>query len=58
MSDNGRRFYGGRVAEGGTQKTMRLIRAKTEVEESAPLDDTKVVPFWLGKELDFRLAAP
>ncbi len=37
---------------------MRLIRAKTEVEESAPLDDTKVVPFWLGKELDFRLAAP
>jgi len=57
VSDNGRRFYG-RLAEGGTQKTMRLIRAKTKVEESASLGDTQVVPFWLGKELNFRLAAP
>jgi len=56
VSDNGRRFYG-RLAGGGTQEAVRLVRAKTKVVKSSELDGTKVAPFWLGKELDFRLCS-
>ncbi|KAF8341494.1 Dihydroorotase [Cantharellus anzutake] len=56
VSGNGRRFYG-RTRGKDSPKAVRVVREKSKVEAVSELDGIKVAPFWLGKELNFRLGS-
>lgn len=53
LSDFGADFYGIERSE----ETVTLLREKWTIPDTLPFGRAKLVPFWAGKELDWKMAA-